>query len=350
MVKLTLEKISYSYDKTKILNDISFEVPPSQLACLVGPSGCGKSTLLRLILGLEPMQFGDVKFNNESIVKIPTKDRSIGIVFQHPSLFPHLTVRENICFGLRKLDKKKRKEICQNMLQLVGLEDYANKYPNQLSGGQHQRVALARSLAPSPRLMLLDEPFANLDNNLRTEIRDEVITILKSLNVPTIMVTHSPEEALIVADKIIMLNKKGEIHQQGDPDLIHNHPTDIESAEFFGPISKIPAIIENDLIISEIGSLDKKTYAPNIDNGKQVLIVTRPEGLKMVNEEEDAQAIEVIINSVRHTGAGWLVKAKTKQNNDVIYHHIYGNTPKKNSKVNIAFQKPHIFVFESSIE
>lgn len=345
MVKLTLENISYGYDGKQILNDISFEVLPSELVCLVGPSGSGKSTLLRLILGLDTMQLGDIKINDESIIKTPTRNRNIGVVFQDPSLFPHLNVGDNICFGLRKLDKKKRVEICQNMLALIEMQDYEKKHPNQLSGGQQQRVALARALAPSPNIMLLDEPFANLDNNLRNEIRDEVISILKSLNVPTIMVTHSPDEALIVADKIIMLNKTGQIHQQGDPDIIHNQPIDIESAEFFGPISKIPAIIENELIISEFGSLCKKTYAPNIANGAQVLIVTRPEGLKKVSKD-DAQSTQVTINSVRHTGAGWLVKAKTQQNNDIIYHHIYGNTPKKNSITHITFQKPHIFVFE----
>jgi iron(III) transport system ATP-binding protein len=266
-------------------------------------------------------------------------------VFQHPSLFPHLSVYQNIAFGLRKLGKAQKKEICQKMLELIGLENQADKYPHQLSGGQHQRVALARSLAPSPKIMLLDEPFANLDYILRSEIRDEVVSILKAIKVPTIMVTHSPEEALIIADKMVLLNNRGKVHQIGEPDIMHNEPVDVESAEFFGSISKIPALIEGDYIISPLGKLDRKTYASNINDTNDVLIVTRPEGIRIAKENEDCTKVK--IDLIRHTGAGWLVNASLNNGNKIIYHHIYGEPPKKNSQVCVTFDPPHIFVFVS---
>ena len=345
MPHLAINNIEFSYKDNKVLNNISFEVNPAELVCLVGPSGCGKSTLLRVIAGLEKNQLGNIKIDGKTITDIDTRYRNIGMVFQHPSLFPHLSVYDNIAFGIRKCSKKQKAEICAKMLKLVGLNDLAKSYPHQLSGGQHQRVSIARALAPSPKIMLLDEPFANLDHALRCDIREEVISILKQVDVPTIMVTHSPEEALIMADKMVLLNKKGKIHQIGEPDIIHNDPVDLESAEFFGSVNKIKGRIKGKKIISEIGSLDKETYAQELQENDDVLIVTRPEGLKLARPEEECT--KVIIKSVRHTGAGWLIRAITENGGDIIYHHIYGSSPKRGETVCITFKDPHIFVFKN---
>lgn len=347
MAELSLFDISFHYNERKVLDGINFTVKPGELVCLVGPSGCGKSTLLRLIAGLTPLQSGAIGIGNTVLADnqhhLAPKDRQVGLVFQHPSLFPHLTVGQNIAFGIKHLSKEDQQKKVDELLQMINLEQYANRFPHTLSGGQQQRVALARALAPEPKVMLLDEPFANLDYRLRRDIAEEVIAVLKEAKIPILMVTHDPEEALMMADRMVLLSDTGAIRQIGEPELLHNHPVDIEAAAFFGPINRIPAYIEKDKIISPLGELPAKTYLREYNHGQKLLIATRPEGL-CINDNKN-KCVNAVITNIRHTGAGWLIHAEVDENILVRFHHIYGDCPKAEDSVCISFKTPHVFVF-----
>ncbi len=348
MVELSLSDINFHHNDKKVLDRINFNVKPGELVCLVGPSGCGKSTLLRLISGLTPLQSGAITVGNTVLADnkhdLAAKDRQVGLVFQHPSLFPHLTVGQNIAFGIKHLSKEDQQKRVKELLQIINLIQYEDRYPHTLSGGQQQRVALARALAPEPKVMLLDEPFSNLDYRLRRDIAEEVISVLKEAKIPILMVTHDPEEALMMADRMVLMSDSGAIKQIGEPELIHNHPVDIEAAAFFGPINRIPAYIEKDKIISPLGELPAKPYLGKYKHGQKLLIVTRPEGLCM--SDGHGQRVKAVIRKIRHTGVGWLINAEVDENISVRFHHIYGDCPKAGDNVCLSFKAPHVFVFK----
>ena len=212
---LSVKNVAKYFGKFQALNNINFDVNEGEFVCILGPSGCGKTTLLRVIAGLESQSEGTIQQNNNDISLLPPDQRDFGIVFQSYALFPHLTVKDNISFGL-KTRKQNRNEIdsrVDELLKLVGLSDHINKYSAQLSGGEQQRVALARALAPSPGLLLLDEPLSALDAKVRQHLRLEIKNLQKQLGVTTIMVTHDQEEALTMADRIILMNN-GVIEQE----------------------------------------------------------------------------------------------------------------------------------------
>jgi len=350
---LTVKNLSHAFDHQAILREVSFTAASGMLTSLVGPSGCGKSTLLRLIAGLEPLQQGDIILGDASIATTAPHLRQVGLVFQHPSLFPHLTVRQNIHFGLFNHSRAAQHQRSDALLKLIQMPLLAERYPHELSGGQQQRVALARAIAPKPRLMLLDEPFANLDHVLRRDIREEVTEILKATQIATVMVTHDPEEALIMADHMVLMTQDGQVHQTGKPDAIHNHPIDANAAAFFCPINRIAGHIRGELIVSALGSLPKASYAPHAKAGQNVTIVTRPEGIRLLNPSEkqtpptallEAQPL-LKVASMRHTGAGYLVKARYHSADVLRFHHIYGEPPRQGESIAVTFQPPHVMVF-----
>ena len=235
---LSLHNINYSYSDIPIIKALSLNVEDGEIACLLGSSGCGKSTLLRLIAGLEEVKDGTISLNNNIISSpshhLPAEQRDIGLVFQHPSLFPHLNVMQNVMFGLRSHNKADAKQIAADLLDAVRFNGARDAYPHMLSGGQQQRVALARTLAPSPALLLLDEPFANLDHNLRDKVRSDVFSLLQARDTTTLMVTHDPDEALMVANTIHLLGQEGVIVQSGTPRALYDMPANAEVAHFFG--------------------------------------------------------------------------------------------------------------------
>lgn len=210
---IKLENISFRYDNSKedILKDVSFTLETSKILAIVGPSGGGKSTLLRVISGLEDPYSGSISIDGKKVFDrhtlVSIESRGVGMLFQDYALFPHMTVQKNIEYGLEKMKKSEKKEKVKEMLKLVELEEYANRYPHQLSGGQQQRVALARSLAPSPKILLLDEPFSNLDSQLLEKVRKDLLKIIEKTGITTIMVTHNPEDAKVMASKIIVINR-----------------------------------------------------------------------------------------------------------------------------------------------
>ncbi|MCW1887557.1 ABC transporter ATP-binding protein [Luteolibacter flavescens] len=221
----------------------SFGVAEGEILALVGESGSGKTTLLRILAGLETPDSGDIQLDERVISApgtiLPPERRGIGMVFQHHALFPHLTVERNIAFGIRRLPRKDRAERIASLLDLIGLPDFARRYPHELSGGERQRIALARALAPRPRLLLLDEPFSSLDARLRQSVRDDTRAVLKQHGTTAIFVTHDTDDALAVADKITVI-REGVVQQSGAPPEIYRAPANAYVASFFGICNFIP--------------------------------------------------------------------------------------------------------------
>lgn len=261
MSSVKLVNITKSFDEKIVLENINIDIKDGELVSLLGVSGCGKSTTLQLIAGLINPDSGDIIFNDKSVLNIPTGKREAVIVFQDYLLFPHMSVYENIEFGLKmkNINKKTRKDKVNELLKLVKLSGYENKYPSELSGGQKQRVAIARTLAINPKVLLLDEPFSNLDINLRNEMREFVLNLQKKLYITTILVTHDKEEALIMSDKIAVM-VEGKIEQFDKPTTLYQNPKTKSVANIFGERNYIKGKIENEVFKSNIFYIDAKGY------------------------------------------------------------------------------------------
>jgi sulfate transport system ATP-binding protein len=237
---IDVRNVSKSFNGFRALEDVSLSVPDGSLTALLGPSGGGKSTLLRVIAGLEAPDSGEVLFSGEAVTRLPAQDRGVGFVFQHYAAFKHMTVRDNIAFGL-KIRRRPKAEVrarVDELLALVHLGGWADRYPAQLSGGQRQRMALARALAVQPRVLLLDEPFGALDATVRKELRDWLRRLHDEVHVTTIFVTHDQEEALEVAQQVAVINA-GRIEQTGTPDDLYEQPANPFVMGFVGPVSRL---------------------------------------------------------------------------------------------------------------
>ena len=241
MTSLRVSDVSKRFDEVVAVDGVSFELADRELLALVGPSGCGKSTLLRMIAGLMPTESGTIELGGQLVdgdgAAVPPERRRVGLVFQEHALFPHLTVADNVGFGIRDGDRTGR---VGEMLALVGLDGYERRYPHELSGGERQRVALARALAPRPALLLLDEPFASLDPNLRARVRDDVAAILRATETPAVFVTHDQNEALAIGDRIAVM-RGGRIDQIDSPEAVFHRPHSRFVAAFMGEASFLTA-------------------------------------------------------------------------------------------------------------
>lgn len=277
---LKLEHISHRFGEVQALDDLSLSVAAGELVCLLGPSGCGKTTALRIAAGLEHLQQGRVLLDGEPVADsrrdIPPEQRSVGLVFQDYALFPHLTVIENVTFGLRKQPARQREARAMEVLHQVGMAEQAHAHPHMLSGGQQQRVAVARALAPRPRVMLLDEPFSGLDAALRNQIRDETLHVLKQSGAATLMVTHDPEEAMFMADRVALM-RGGRIVQSGPPARLYSAPADKFVASFFGDINRLNGVVRQGRVATPFGEVD----AEGLADGTSVEILIRPEALRL---------------------------------------------------------------------
>ena len=249
-----IQNIALSYDdgKTQVLKDINLDIKAGEFFALLGPSGSGKSTLLRLIAGFNFAQNGSIHIGGEDISRVPPHLRNVGMVFQSYALWPHMTVADNVGFGLveRKWTKPDIVRKVGAMLELVSLADFAQRRPNQLSGGQQQRVALARTLAIEPRVLLLDEPLSNLDAKLRVQMREELKRLQRKLGITTIFVTHDQEEALTTCDRIAVMDG-GVIQQVGRPDQLYDDPVNRFVANFIGTVNLLPVIVSDDVAPNE---------------------------------------------------------------------------------------------------
>lgn len=242
MSKISIRNAVKKYGDTTVIPDLSLEIGDGELFTLLGPSGCGKTTLLRMIAGFNSIEGGDIHFNDTRINDIDPSKRNIGMVFQNYAIFPHLSVRDNVSFGLknRKTDKQKLKEETDKYLNLMQIMQYADRMPNQLSGGQQQRIALARALVITPDVLLMDEPLSNLDAKLRLEMRSVIRHTQKSVGITTVYVTHDQEEAMAISDKIAVM-KDGVVQHIGTPRDIYQRPENVFVATFIGRTNIVPA-------------------------------------------------------------------------------------------------------------
>jgi sulfate/thiosulfate transport system ATP-binding protein len=278
---------------------VSFTAPEHRITSLLGPSGSGKSTLLRLVAGLEAPDAGAVRINGEDVTRVPVRERNVGFVFQNYALFRHMTVAENIAFGLsvRKASKREAADRVAELLALVQLEGYARRLPDQLSGGQRQRVALARALAVNPRVLLLDEPFGALDTQVRVELREWLHRLHEQTQVTTLLVTHDQEEALELSEHVVLL-REGAIEQAGSPTELYEHPASAFVASFLGGAKVLTGSVESGRARFAGYGLSASV---NLHDGAVVEAVVRPEDVRLekVSSEDDSPRLARVERLIR---------------------------------------------------
>ncbi len=282
MSALRMEAIRHAYDGHPVVDGVSLDVGPNELVCLLGPSGCGKTTLLRLAAGLEHVQSGRILICGQIVadsagaVHETPERRGTGLMFQDYALFPHMTIADNVRFGLHNGTLGERGSWVENAMERIGLERFARAYPHTLSGGQQQRAALLRAIAPGPRILLLDEPFSDLDVNRRIQVRDATLDLIKETGTATLMVTHDPEEAMFMSDRILVM-ENGRIVQSGTPFETYFNPNSAFVAALFGPVNRLEATVRGGCAETPLGSFD----ATNLADGTPAEVLIRVEGLKL---------------------------------------------------------------------
>ncbi len=296
--KLAFEGIGHSYDDRPVLQDVNLVAEAGEILCLLGPSGSGKSTLLRIAAGIEAQMAGRVLLNEREIAGpstfLPPEKRSIGLVFQDFALFPHLTLLENVRFGLTELSRKDGLAEARIALSRVGLNDKIDAYPHELSGGQQQRVALARALAPRPAVLLMDEPFSGLDSRLKDTVRAETLAVLRQSRTTAIIVTHDAEEAMRIADRIALL-KDGKVVQVGTAEELYHAPVDLFTASFFSEVNLFRGIVEEETVPTPLGRFDAAGFAA----GAEVDVAVRLVGIGV-----SAKKGEIVARIVRRRFLG----------------------------------------------
>ena len=305
---LEIVSLSRRFGETTAVRNVSLSIERGALVCLAGHSGCGKSSLLRLVAGVDVPDAGIIRIDGEEVAGprqfVEPERRCVGFVFQDYALFPHLTVRENVRFGLRGMTKGESRCRVKDMLDRVGLGGHADRYPHELSGGEQQRVALARALAPSPRLILMDEPFSNLDRALREGVRRDTLALIRGLGITAIIVSHDPEEALSLGDRVVLM-RSGEIVQTGTAYDLYDRPNGTYAASFFAACNNLPGLVRNGAVETAIGVLPLRDRLPD---GDRVAVLVRPSAIEAVPASEgEHQACEVIARQMRgETEALWI--------------------------------------------
>jgi len=293
-MSIEIENITKQFGGFTALGNVSLTIPSGELVALLGPSGCGKTTLLRIIAGLETADSGRILFNGEDTTQSHVRERKVGFVFQHYALFRHMTVFDNVAFGLNVRPKSTRpskqeiREKVTRLLSLVQLENMADRYPAQLSGGQRQRIALARALAVEPQVLLLDEPFGALDAQVRAELRRWLRKLHDEIHVTSVFVTHDQEEALEVADRIVVMNR-GKVEQAGTPDQVYENPANPFVLNFLGNVNLFHGRLQHDGEGGQAG-------------GEQAVSYVRTHDLEIDRSRQDATAIGAVIRHIQKLG------------------------------------------------
>jgi iron(III) transport system ATP-binding protein len=340
---LELDGVSKSYGPERVIEDLSLSVHDGEILTLLGPSGCGKTTTLRLIAGLERPNAGEVSLAG-SVVSgadrfVEPENRGVGVVFQEFALFPHLTAAENVAFGLEGWDDTNREARVDELLDLVGLEAQRDSYPDELSGGQQQRVALARSLAPEPDVLLLDEPFSNLDVDLRVQMREEVRRIIKETGVTAISVTHDQEEALSISDRVAVVND-GQIEQIGDPEQVFQQPESRFVAGFLGHASFLPGYVHGGEVTTGLGpiSRDQINGLAGTYDRTRIDVLVRPDDIRAVPVDERGDGRVV---SRRYLGPTVLYEVRLDDDTLVQCMHNHAESIPLDTEVRIELDADH---------
>ena len=344
---LDVKNLHHSYGEVEALNNLNFSIKDSSIVSVLGPSGCGKTTLIRVIAGLESVQKGEI-FLEDNIVanntlNTPPEKRPISYVFQDFALFPHMTVLENISFAAGS--KSNKKQLIDQVINLSKVENFLDKYPHSLSGGEQQRVALARSIAVQPKLLLLDEPFSDLDINLKREIIDDTLHLINSLESSAIVVTHNAEEAMFLSDTILVM-EKGKLLQIGTPHEIYFKPSNLYVASLFGETNIFQSKVIDNTCLTPLGRIK----VSNLSNNQDVDVVVRPEAIKLNLEK----------SPLLNPNSGVVVDSKFLGNSAIIHmtvndernnkHHIHSKVmgnflPPPASSVSVTLDEDHVFIF-----
>lgn len=323
-MSIELREIDKHFGQYHALQKISLSIQPGELVALLGPSGSGKTSLLRIIAGLETLDEGTILFDQKEVVHLSAKERNIGFVFQHYALFNHMTVFDNVAYGLKVRPKKLRpskKEIedkVMELLALVKLEHFAKRYPSQLSGGQRQRVALARALAVEPKVLLLDEPFGALDAKVRKDLRRWLRKLHNDYHITSIFVTHDQEEALAMSDEIFVLNE-GNIQQSGTPVDIYDEPINRFVADFIGESNIISGIMVRDFVVNMNGQ-EFECVDQGLNPNEKVDVVIRPEDLELTTVEQGK--LVVTVDSQLFRGVHYELSTFDEAGNEWLVHSL----------------------------
>lgn len=278
--RLTIEDLTRSYGDAAALAGVSLDVAPGEIVCLLGPSGCGKTTLLRVVSGIERPTSGRVLINDQEVAgparHVPPEARNIGLMFQDFALFPHMSILDNVAFGLKSLAKDERDRAARSILERVGLASFATAFPSTLSGGQQQRVALARAIVPRPAVMLMDEPFSGLDIQLRDAMQEETLALLRETRATSLIVTHDPEEAMRLGDRIVVL-RAGRIVQAGTTQALYRDPASLFVARLFSEINEISARVTGGTVETAAG----RFAAPGLADGSDAVLCVRERAIEI---------------------------------------------------------------------
>jgi sulfate/thiosulfate transport system ATP-binding protein len=320
-MSITVKNISKRFGNFAAVDDVSLEVPDGSLLALLGPSGSGKTTLLRIIAGLEVADSGTVLHHEEDITGHAPRERKVGFVFQHYALFRHMTIADNIGYGLRVrgVPKAERMERVNELLKLIRLDNFGPRYPAQLSGGQRQRVALARALAARPAVLLLDEPFGALDAKVRQELRQWLRRLHEEIHVTSVFVTHDQEEAFEVADRVVVMNR-GKIEQQGTPAEVFDHPANAFVMDFLGNVNVFRGRVERGEAIITTGSDVAGDQAD--PDGRLAEVYVRPHELVLEHRRNGTAAIEATVVHINPTGARTKVELRAVDSEQMIIAEV----------------------------
>jgi len=305
-----LDSVSKSFGKVVAVDDITLDIEAGTLVTLLGPSGCGKTTTLRMIAGLETQSSGHVMIGGKDVTLLPPNERDVSMVFQSYALFPHMSVIENVSYGLRQSQssRQKQRDKAREGLKMVGLEGYDDRLPSELSGGQQQRVAVARALVLEPQVLLFDEPLSNLDAKLRRRMREEIRELQRTLGLTSVYVTHDQEEALAVSDKIVVMNG-GRIAQVGTPHDLYERPVDAFVADFIGSANLIPGNVTFRDRQKKLVSIDLGSVSVNVPDrgqeGRKVYLVVRPNGVSLDTKSSKTPSLPAKVEKATYLGSHW---------------------------------------------
>ena len=333
-------------DKSKVLTDVNFDLDESEIGCILGPSGCGKTSLLRAIAGFENINSGSILKDgvciSNSLENTSVQNRKMGMVFQDYALFPNMDVKTNIAFGLKDATKKEKEDRVNYLLELVSLEQYKDKYPHELSGGEQQRVALIRALAPSPDVLLLDEPFSNIDADIKEELVTDVRDLLKELSITSIIVTHDQYEAFNIADKVAIMNN-GKVEQVGNAYDIYHKPINKFVADFIGLGVFIPITRnQNGELETPLGLIEKNKLPQTNFDSKDLEMLLRPDDI-IHNDESDTMAVVV---EKQFRGAEFLYNLLYNDQYPLLCFAPSHHNHKIGESIGIQLEMEHYVIFE----